>query len=58
MVTLAWLSFEVVCLLVALLGLWIIFPPAAMIVGGVAGAVAAERAMAERGEARRKGARR
>jgi hypothetical protein len=58
MVTLAWLSFEVVCLLVALLGLWIIFPPAAMIVGGVAGAVAAERAMSERGEARRKGARR
>jgi hypothetical protein len=58
MVTLVWLSFEVACLLVALLGLWIVFPPAAMIVGGVAGALAAERAMAERGEARHKGAQR
>lgn len=53
----AWFLFEVLCLLLALLGVWQVYPPVAMIVGGVAGAVAAERAMAERGGERRKEAR-
>jgi hypothetical protein len=57
MVNAAWFLFEVACLVIALLGLWLIFPPAAMIVGGVAGALAAERAMAERKRTRSKGAR-
>lgn len=52
-----WFLFEVVCLLLALLGVWLVYPPAAMILGGVAGAVAAERAMAGRGGGRRKEAR-
>lgn len=53
----AWFLFEVACLLIALLGVWLVYPPAAMILGGVAGAVAAERATAERGGMRRKEAR-
>lgn len=53
----AWFLIEVACLLAALLGVWLVYPPAALILGGVAGAVAAERAMAERGGARRKEAR-
>jgi hypothetical protein len=53
----AWFLFEVVCLLIALLGVWLVYPPVALILGGVAGAVAAERATAERGRARRKEAR-
>lgn len=52
-----WHLFEVACLLVALLGVWLVYPPAALILGGVAGAAAAERATAERGGARTKGAR-
>jgi CHASE2 domain-containing sensor protein len=57
MVIATWFVFEVACLVVALLGVWLVFPPAAMILGGVAGAVAAERAMAERKRTRREGAR-
>lgn len=53
----AWFLFEVACLLIALLGVWLVYPPAAMILGGVAGAVAAERATAGRAGARRKEAR-
>jgi hypothetical protein len=52
-----WLVLEVVGLLVGLLGVWLVYPPAALILGGVAGVLAAERATAERDCGRRKEAR-
>jgi hypothetical protein len=52
-----WLVLEVVGLLVGLLGVWLVYPPAALILGGVAGVLAAERATAERDRGRRKEAR-
>ncbi|MEU5580941.1 hypothetical protein ABZ791_30155 [Streptomyces huasconensis] len=48
------LLFEVLCVLSAFLGVWLIFPPAAMILGGVVGALAAEQSMARLKGARRK----
>jgi hypothetical protein len=52
-----WLVLEVLGLLVGLLGVWLVYPPAALILGGVAGVVAAERATTERDRGRRKEAR-
>lgn len=44
----ALLAFEGLCLLCALFGIWLIYPPAAFIVGGLIGAVAAEYASSRR----------
>jgi hypothetical protein len=41
-----YLLLEVLCLLCALLGVWLIYPPAALILGGITGLLGAERAMA------------
>jgi hypothetical protein len=51
-----WLLLEVLCLLCALLGVWLIYPPAAFILGGVVGALGAEQSMARSKATRRKGA--
>lgn len=52
-----WLLLEVLCLLSALAGVWLIYPPAAMILGGATGVLGAEASMARLKSARRKGAR-
>jgi hypothetical protein len=53
----AWLLLEVLCLLCGLFGLWLIYPPVAMILGGATGVLGAEASMARLKSARRKGAR-
>ncbi|WP_158103114.1 hypothetical protein [Streptomyces tricolor] len=50
----AWVVLEVVCLLCAVAGVALVYLPAALIVGGVAGVVCAERATADRGGGRRR----
>jgi hypothetical protein len=52
----AYLLLEIGCALCVLVGVWLIYPPAAMIVGGVVGVLAAEQSMAEL-KRRREGAR-
>jgi Flp pilus assembly protein TadB len=43
----AFFLLEVVCALCVLVGAWLIYPPAAMILGGVVGVLAAEQSMAD-----------
>lgn len=50
----AWVVLEVACLLSVVVGVGLIYLPAALIVGGLAGVVCAERATAGRGEGRRR----
>lgn len=42
----AYLLLEIGCALCVLAGLWLIYPPVAMILGGVAGVLASEQSMA------------
>lgn len=42
----AYFLLEVGCALCVLVGAWLIYPPAAMILGGVTGVLAAEQSMA------------
>ncbi|MGW4388211.1 hypothetical protein [Streptomyces sp. NPDC004685] len=42
---------EVLCLLCALLGVWCIYPPAALILGGLVGVLGAEASLAQRRDA-------
>jgi hypothetical protein len=51
--TVALVAFESVCLLCALFGIWLIYPPAAFIVGGLIGAAGAEHASSRRRPTRR-----
>lgn len=55
--TIALTAVEVLCLLCALLGVWCIYPPAALIAGGVVGVLGAEASTARRGQSRREGKR-
>jgi hypothetical protein len=50
----ALITLEVVCLLCAVVGVAMVYLPAALIVGGIAGVVGAERATADRGGGRRR----
>jgi hypothetical protein len=49
----AWMVLEVACLLCVVAGVGLVYLPAALIVGGIAGVVCAERATAGRGGGRR-----
>lgn len=49
----AWTALEICCLLCVVAGIALIYVPAALIVGGIAGVVSAERATAGRGGGRR-----
>lgn len=42
---------EILCLLCALLGVWCIYPPAALILGGLVGVLGAEASLAQRRDA-------
>ncbi len=53
--TAAWTVFEVLCLLCAFVGVWLIYPPAALILGGLVGAAVAEQATAKRPKPEPKG---
>lgn len=50
----AWTALEVACLLCVVAGVGLVYLPAALIVGGIAGVVCAERATADRGGGRRR----
>ncbi|MFE0875359.1 hypothetical protein ACFW4X_10825 [Streptomyces smyrnaeus] len=47
--------FELLCVLAALVGVWLIYPPAALILGGLVGVLAAEAAAADRAPGKKEG---